>query len=55
MPPILFDLQADPEELENVAQKPAYQTKLLDLSQRLLRWRMRHEDQRAEHWAQNYR
>ncbi|HCL30480.1 MAG TPA: sulfatase [Candidatus Latescibacteria bacterium] len=55
MPPILFDLQADPEELENVAQKPAYQAKLLDLSQRLLRWRMRHEDQRAEHWAQNYR
>ena len=55
LPPMLFDLQADPDELHDVASQPAQQAALLDLSQRLLRWRMRHEDQRAENWAQQYR
>jgi arylsulfatase A-like enzyme len=55
MPPIMYDLQADPDELNNVAEQPQHQAALLELSQRLLRWRMRSEDQRAENWAQQYR
>ncbi len=55
LPPMLFDLVADPDELVDVAGLPSHQTALLDLSQRLLRWRMRSEDQRAENWAQQYR
>ena len=55
MPPILFDLQQDPQELHDVAADPAYAATLLKLTQQLLRWRMRHEDQRAEHWAQGLR
>ncbi len=55
MPPILFDLRADPEELDNVADDPTHADTLLRLMQRMLRWRMRHEDQRAEHWAQSLR
>lgn len=55
MPPMLFDLQQDPHELSDVAGQPAYQAALLDLSQRMLRWRMRNEDQRAENWAQEFR
>ena len=55
MPPILFDLRRDPDELNDVAADPNYAETLLALTQRLLRWRMRHEDQRAEHWAQTLR
>ena len=55
MPPILFDLRRDPDELNDVAADPDYAETLLALTQRLLRWRMRHEDQRAEHWAQTLR
>jgi arylsulfatase A-like enzyme len=55
LPPLLFDLQADPQELHNVAGDPAMAPVVLGYSQRLLRWRMRHEDQRAEHWAQGLR
>jgi arylsulfatase A-like enzyme len=51
LPPILFDLETDPDELHDVADQPQYQAALLEMSQRLLRWRMRNEDQRAEHWA----
>jgi hypothetical protein len=35
----------------NVLADPAYAETLLKLTQQLLRWRMRHEDQRAELWA----
>ena len=55
LPPILFDLETDPDELHDVADQPRYQAALLEMSQRLLRWRMRNEDQRAAHWAQQYR
>ena len=51
MPPLLFDLATDPGELENIADMPECGPVLLDCCQRLLRWRMVHEDQRMEHWA----
>jgi arylsulfatase A-like enzyme len=55
MPPILFDLRTDPDELDNVAGEAEYASVELNCCQRLLRWRMYCEDQRGEHWAQQYR
>ena len=55
MPPLLFDLERDPQELNNVAGEGSYAETLLKMTQQLLQWRMRHEDQRAEHWAQTLR
>lgn len=51
MAPFLFDLRHDPGEQRNLAEDRAHLSVLLDYSQRLLRWRMRNEDQRMEHWA----
>jgi arylsulfatase A-like enzyme len=55
IPPLLFDLNADPGELDNLAADPAHAATQLRLCQRLLRWRMYNEDQRQEHWALPYR
>jgi arylsulfatase A-like enzyme len=55
MPPLLFDLQHDPGEFTNLADHPDHQPAVLRYCQKLLRWRMRHEDQRMEHWAQPMR
>ena len=55
MPPLLFDLKQDPGEHRNLAEDPAHVPTVLDYCQKLLRWRMEHEDQRMEHWASQYR
>ena len=55
MPPLLFDLRSDPSEFENLASRPEHAHTVLTYCQRLLRWRMRHEDQRMEHWSAQYR
>ena len=55
MPPLLFDLHNDPGEFDNVADLPENSAIVLDMCQRMLRWRMYHEDQRMEHWAEQYR
>ena len=55
MPPLLFDLHSDPGEFDNVADRPENAAIVLDMCQRMLRWRMYHEDQRMEHWAARYR
>ncbi len=55
IPPLLFDLEADPQELHDVAGRTESREAMLACCQRLLRWRMYHEDQRMEHWAQQYR
>ncbi len=55
MPPLLFDLERDPGEFENLADKAEYGSVVLDMCQRMLRWRMYYEDQRMEHWAAQYR
>ena len=55
MPPLLFDLHNDPGEFDNVADLPEHSAIVLDMCQRMLRWRMYHEDQRMEHWAAQYR
>ena len=44
MPPLLFDLVNDPQQLVNLADDPAHVGDVLDGVRRLLRWRMRHDD-----------
>jgi arylsulfatase A-like enzyme len=55
LPPLLFNLKEDPQELRNLAGEPDRMETLLTYCQKLLRWRMEHEDQRMEHWAAPYR
>jgi hypothetical protein len=44
MPSIFFDLDADPDQVVNRANDPAYATTVLDYAQRMLAWRMRHSE-----------
>ena len=55
VPPLLFDLRSDPSEFENLADRPEHATTVLAYCQRLLRWRMCHEDQRMERWSAQFR
>ena len=55
MPPMLFDLRKDPGEFENLALSPEYGATQLEYCRKLLRWRMRNEDQRMERWAAQFR
>jgi arylsulfatase A-like enzyme len=45
LPPILFDLEADPHETHNLAADPAYTGIRLEMAERLLSWRAEHLDQ----------
>lgn len=45
-PPLLFDLSADPGELTNLAEDPAFRDTRLDKAEALLSWRARHLDRR---------
>lgn len=49
MEPLFFDLRNDPGELLNCAGDPAYGERLRDYAQRLLSWRMQHEDKTLSH------
>jgi arylsulfatase A-like enzyme len=55
LPPILFDLENDPNEFENLAERPEYAPIVAECCQRLIRWRIRNEDTRMEQWARPYR
>ncbi len=50
-PAMLYDMRRDPGEWENLAQRPECAGIVADYAQRMLRWRMKNEDQRMEHWA----
>lgn len=50
IPPLLFDLKADPGEFHNLADDVVHMPTVLRYCQKLLRWRMKHEDQRMTHW-----
>jgi arylsulfatase A-like enzyme len=45
LPPLLFDLEADPDNLVNLAGKPEYATVQLAMAEKLLSWRAEHLDQ----------
>jgi arylsulfatase A-like enzyme len=44
LPPLLFDLKADPYEMTNLANDPAHRDVLLRYAQKMLSWRMRYAD-----------
>lgn len=46
LPPLLFDLQEDPDELVNRADDPGCVRVRVDMAERLLAWRSRHLDRR---------
>jgi arylsulfatase A-like enzyme len=45
LPPLLYDLENDPEELRNLADDPALLAIRLEFAERLLAWRAEHLDQ----------
>jgi arylsulfatase A-like enzyme len=49
LPPLFFDLAADPDELENRATNAAYLPLVLAYAQKLLSWRMHHEERTLSH------
>jgi arylsulfatase A-like enzyme len=51
LPPLFFDLERDPHEMENRAEDPAYLTRVLEYAQKLLSWRMNHDEQTLTHLA----
>ena len=44
LPPLLFDLQEDPEEFINRAEDPDYRHLVLEYSHKMLSWSMLHRD-----------
>ena len=42
LPPLLFDLQADPDELTDLSGDPGHRDALLECAQKMLSWRMAH-------------
>ena len=44
LPPLLFDLEADPGETRDLSQDPGHQAVLLDMAQKMLSWRMAHDE-----------
>jgi arylsulfatase A-like enzyme len=45
LPPLLYNLSADPDEIRNVASEPDYLAVRLEYAERLLSWRAEHLDQ----------
>ena len=51
LPPLFFDLEADPGEMSNLAGDPACAPLVLEYAQKLLSWRMNHDEQTLTHLA----
>ena len=51
LPPLFFDLQEDPGEFVNQAANPDYQSLVLEYTQKMLSWRMNHDEQTLTHLA----
>jgi arylsulfatase A-like enzyme len=49
MPPLLFDLEIDPNETTNRIDDPDYLRVTLTYAQKLLSWRMNHDEQTLTH------
>ena len=44
LPPLFFDLEADPDQFENRAEDPAYTGRVLEYAQKMLNWRIRYAE-----------
>ena len=44
LPPLFFDLEDDPVEMVNRAEDPQYQERMLEYAQKMLSWRMSHDE-----------
>ena len=51
LPPLFFDLQKDPGEFVNEADNPDYLPLVLKYAQKMLSWRMNHDEQTLTHLA----
>jgi arylsulfatase A-like enzyme len=49
LPPLLFDLQSDPGEFTNLAASADHKSTALAYAQKLISWRLAHEDQTLTH------
>ena len=50
LPPLFFDLTADPQQLHDLAADPAYAALVRDYAQRALSWRLIHADRTLTHF-----
>jgi nitrate reductase assembly molybdenum cofactor insertion protein NarJ len=48
---LFFDLQQDPNEFVNQANNPDYLPLVLEYAQKMLSWRMNHDEQTLTHLA----
>jgi arylsulfatase A-like enzyme len=44
LPPLLYDIEVDPDELANLAGDPAYARTVAEYAQKMLSWRMAHAE-----------
>ena len=44
LPALFFDMAADPEERHDLIDDPAYRELVLEYAQKMLSWRMNHDD-----------
>ena len=44
LPPLLFDLHNDPWEMNDLSRDPAHQAVMLEMAQRMLNWRLVHQE-----------
>ena len=51
LPPLFFDLEADPGQFRNVAGDPAYASRVLAYAQKMLSWRLHHADRTLTGWS----
>ena len=49
LPPLFFDLQTDPHEFHNLANDRVHAPLVLQYAQKLISWRLKHEDQTLSH------
>ena len=49
LPPLFFDLQTDPNEFHNLAEDRLHAPLVLQQAQKLISWRLKHEDQTLTH------
>ena len=44
LPPLLFDLENDPDEMNDLSKDPAHAGIMLEMAQKMLSWRLRHQE-----------